>query len=154
MDIRNHTYNFFDDIINIKNFGPNKIKIDENSYKKFLIYYIRYLTIKDSKYIKITSLNSLYLIANKVIWFFEEINENKYLTLIPRKKKKYEEQENKIKDLSKCITKNSDDYEEKYLILKVNSNDELPLNKIFSMIIDVRDIFYENYKYYPQAIHL
>ena len=67
MDIRNHTYNFFDDIINIKNFGPNKIKIDENSYKKFLIYYIRYLTIKDSKYIKITSLNSLYLIANKVI---------------------------------------------------------------------------------------
>ena len=29
--IKNHTYYFFDDIINIKNFDPNKIKIDEKS---------------------------------------------------------------------------------------------------------------------------
>ena len=29
--IKNRTYYFFDDIINIKNFDPNKIKIDEKS---------------------------------------------------------------------------------------------------------------------------
>ena len=29
IDIKNCRYYFFDDIINIKNFDPNKIKIDE-----------------------------------------------------------------------------------------------------------------------------
>ena len=31
IDIKNQTYYFFNDIINIKNFDPNNIKIDENS---------------------------------------------------------------------------------------------------------------------------
>ena len=48
LDIKNHTY-FFDDIINIKCFDPNKFKIDEKSYKKILIYCIGYLTIKNLK---------------------------------------------------------------------------------------------------------
>ena len=34
---KNHTYYFFDDIINIKNLDPNKIKMDEKSYKIFLL---------------------------------------------------------------------------------------------------------------------
>ena len=53
IDIKNHAYHFFDEIINRKNFDPNKIKIDEKSYKSIHIYYIGYLTIKDSKYLKI-----------------------------------------------------------------------------------------------------
>ena len=58
-----------------------------------------------------------------------------------------------MKDLIRSITKNSDDYDEKYIKIKFNSDDELPLNKTIefpSMIIVVRDIFYENNKYYPQ----
>ena len=61
-DIRDHTYYFLDDNINIKFFDPNKIKIDENSYKDVLIYYVGYVTMKDSKYFKI-SVNPLYLIS-------------------------------------------------------------------------------------------
>ena len=38
MDIKNCTYYFIDDLINIKTLDPNKIKIDENSYKKVIIY--------------------------------------------------------------------------------------------------------------------
>ena len=38
IDIKKHTHNFFDDIINIKNFDPNKTKIDEKSYKNIFIY--------------------------------------------------------------------------------------------------------------------
>ena len=41
-------YYFFDDIINVKNFDPNKIKMNEKSYK-YVIYCIEYVTIKDSK---------------------------------------------------------------------------------------------------------
>ena len=38
--IENHTYYFFDDFINIKNFDPNNIKVDKKSYKNILIYYL------------------------------------------------------------------------------------------------------------------
>ena len=77
IDIENRTYYFFDNIINIKNFDLNGIKIDENLCK------IGYVAIKYSKYVKINSVNALYLIFNKVNGYFEEINRNKYLTLVP-----------------------------------------------------------------------
>ena len=51
INIKNHTYYFFDDIINTKDFDPNNIKIDQKSYKNFLVYYIGYVTINDSKYV-------------------------------------------------------------------------------------------------------
>ena len=86
--IKNRTYYFFNDIINIKNFHPDTIKIDEKSCKNILIYYIGYVTIKDSKYVKINSVNLLYLIVNKVNTYFEEINGNKYLTLVTTKESK------------------------------------------------------------------
>ena len=63
INIRKHTYYFFDDIINIKEFDPNNIKIDEKSHKNILIYYIGYLKIK--KDLKIYSVNTLYLIFSK-----------------------------------------------------------------------------------------
>ena len=78
IDIKNHTYYFFDDIINIKNFDPNNIQIDEKSYKNILIYYIGYVTIKDSKHLKINSVNPLNLIFGKVNGYFEEIKKSKY----------------------------------------------------------------------------
>ena len=53
INMKNHTYYFFDDIINTKSFDPNKIKIDEKSYKSIHIYYIGYV-------------NPLYLIISKV----------------------------------------------------------------------------------------
>ena len=157
IDIKNRTYYFFDDIIKLKNFDSSNIKIDEESYKNILIYYIGYVTIKDSKYIKINSVNPLYLIFNKVNGYFEEINGNKYLTLVPtnenkEKIKKYEELWSKIRDLIRSITKNSDDYDEKYMKIKFNSDDELPLSKTIEvpiMTIVVRAIFHENNKYYP-----
>ena len=33
INIKIHTYCFFDKIINIKDFDPNNVKIDEKSYK-------------------------------------------------------------------------------------------------------------------------
>ena len=59
IDIKNRTYYFFNDIINIKHFNPNNIKAYEKSYKNILIYYIGHVTIKDSKYVKIYIANPL-----------------------------------------------------------------------------------------------
>ena len=37
VDIKNRTYYFFNDMINIENFDLNNIKLDEESYKNILI---------------------------------------------------------------------------------------------------------------------
>ena len=76
IDLKDRTYYFFDDSINIKIFDPNNIKIDETSYKKILIYYIGYVTIKDPRYVKINNVNPLYLISSKMNGYFEEINKS------------------------------------------------------------------------------
>ena len=52
------------------------------------------------------------------------------------------------------MIKNSDEYDEKYMKIKFNLDDNLPLNKMIeipSMIIVVRAVFHENDKYYPQV---
>ena len=46
IDLKSQTYYFFNDVISIKNFEPDKIKTDEKLYKNILIYYIGYVTIK------------------------------------------------------------------------------------------------------------
>ena len=60
-DIDINTYYFFDDIVNINIFDPNRIEIDEKLYKNN-VYYMRYVTVKDSKFVKINSVNPLYFI--------------------------------------------------------------------------------------------
>ena len=106
------------------------------------------------EYIKINSVNTLCLIFSKVNGYFEEINKSKYLTLFSTnesKEKKYEDLWSKMRDLISLIIKNSDDYDEKYMKIKFNSDDELPLNKtieICTIIIVVRAVFHKNNKYY------
>ena len=41
LSIKNQTYYFLDDMINIKNFHSNLLKIDKKSHKDTDIYYIR-----------------------------------------------------------------------------------------------------------------
>ena len=53
------------------------------SYKNILIYCIGYVTIRDLKDVKVNSVKPLYLIFSKVNGYSEEINNNKYLTLVP-----------------------------------------------------------------------
>ena len=65
--IKNRTYYFFDDTINVKDFHSNLLKIEKNSYKNIDTYYIRYITMKDSDYVKISSVNPLYLIKSRWI---------------------------------------------------------------------------------------
>ena len=55
INLKNRTYCFFCDRINIKNVDPNRIKIDEKSYKIIIIYYIGYVTVKIPSYPKISN---------------------------------------------------------------------------------------------------
>ena len=80
IEIKNWTYYFYNDIINIEEFDSNLLKIDKKSYKDIDIYYIGYITIKkigDCE--NIYSVNPLYLIIGKVDGHIEEKNGSKYL---------------------------------------------------------------------------
>ena len=71
-----------------------------------------------------------------------------------KKIKTYEELWSKTRDLITSITKNSDDYDEKYMKIKFNSADELTLNKtieIPTMAIVVGALFHGNNKYYTNV---
>ena len=46
IDIKNRTYYFYNDIINIKKINSNLLKIDKKSYKNTDIYNIGYITSK------------------------------------------------------------------------------------------------------------
>ena len=89
--------------------------------------------------------------------YSEEINGNKYLTLVPINESKnimerYEELWSKIRDLFRSITNNSDDSDEKYMKTKLNLDGDLPLNKtleIRGMIKVFRAVFHKNSKYDP-----
>ena len=72
INIKNRAYYFFDDMINIEDFDPNLLKIDKKSYKNINIYYIWYITMKDSDYVKIKSVNPLYLILSEVDGYFKK----------------------------------------------------------------------------------
>ena len=59
-------------MINIKNFDSNLLKTHKKSYKNIDIYYIGYVTLNDSPYVKIHSVNPLYLTIGEVDGSFEE----------------------------------------------------------------------------------
>ena len=59
-----------------------------------------------------------------------------------------------IKDLIRSIDKILNDYDEIYMKIKFNSDDNLPLNKTIEIpmvTIIIRAVFLENNQYYPQA---
>ena len=158
INTKNRTYYFYDDMINIKNFDPNLLKIDKKLYKNIDIYYIGYITMKDSDYVKINSVNSWYLIINELDGCIEEINGNKCLTLVPTDKTKkvltkYTKLWDEIENTIEKINNKSSEYGKDFMKIKFNSDDSLPLNKtlkLHNMTIIVRSVFEEDGKY-PQV---
>ena len=62
INIKNRTYYFYNEMINIKKNDSNLLKIDEKSCKDIGIYNIEYITIKKiDDYENIYSVNTLYL---------------------------------------------------------------------------------------------
>ena len=47
INIKNRTYYLFNDVISIKDFDSNLLKIDKKSYKNVDVYYIGYITIEN-----------------------------------------------------------------------------------------------------------
>ena len=83
IDIKNRTYYFYNDVIDLKNFDARLLQTDKKSYKNIYIYYIGYIRIlKIDDYENIYSVNPLYLRIDHGNGYIEENNGNKYLKVI------------------------------------------------------------------------
>ena len=160
INIKNRTYYFYNDMINIKNFDQILLKIDRKSYKNIGIYNIGYITIKKiDDYENIYSVNPLYLIIAHASGYIEEKGVNKYLVFDSTDEnkellKKYNDVWNGIKNKIEEVSSGECDYEKDYMKIKFNSDDDLPLNKplkFHSMTIIIRSVFEEDGKLCAQV---
>ena len=89
LNIKNRTYYFHNDLINLKEFDPSRLNLDKKSSMDVNIYYIEYIATKSiSDYENVTSINPLYLIINDVDGYIEENDKNKYLSFASTGKNK------------------------------------------------------------------
>ena len=75
LNIKCRTYYCYNDLINIKNFNSNNLKLDKKSVLGNDAYYIGYITKKPQW--NVNSVNPLYLMINKIKGHFEEIDGDK-----------------------------------------------------------------------------
>ena len=160
INIKNRTYYFYNDQINLKDFDASLLKVDKKNYKEIDVYYIGYVTFKEiANCNNINSVNPLYLMINEMIGHFEEKNENKYLVLDEIDENK--EVLNKYKEVWEGIKKEIEtinggekiEYGKDYMKIRFKSNDDLPLNKPIKLrllTIIIRSVFSEDGKFYPQ----
>ena len=161
VNIKNRTYYFFDDMINIEVFDPDLLKIDKKTYKNIDIYYIGYITIKNiDDYEYIYSVNPLYLIIGEVDGHIEEKNGSKYLVFDSTDEnrkvlEKYAELWDGIKNEIKTINGDKEgEYSRIFKKIKFDTNNNLSLNKplkLHMLTIIVRSIFEEDSKLYLQV---
>ena len=156
-NIKNRTSYLCDDMINVKDFESNLLKIDKKSFKDIAIYYIGYVTKKDEY--KFNGVNPLYLLVHTIDGFTEGKEGTEYLNIAftdsnSEALKEYAEIWSGIKGQIKKINNGKlGEYGKAYMNTKFNSDDDLPLNKqlkFFDLTIIVRTIFEEDGKYYPQ----
>ena len=131
--------------------------LDKKSSVDISIYYTGYVT-KNPEY-NINSVNPLYLLIDELDGFLEEKGGSKYLNISLTYNNndvliKYAEVWSGIKDQIKKINNGSvGEYAKDYLKIKLDSDDNMPLNKILKfciLTIIIRNIFAKGGKCYPQ----
>ena len=104
-------------------------------------------------------MNRLYLRIAHANEYIEEINENKYLIFDSTDEnkellKKYNDVFKGIRDKIKEVSIGECDYENDYMKIAFNSDDDLPFNKplkVRNMTITMRSVFEEDGKLYLQV---
>ena len=153
LNIKNRTYYYFNDIIDIKDFHSNLLKIDKKQYKDIDIYYTGYITIKNiGDCENIHSVNPLYLMIHSATGYFEEKYGEKYLILDMTEK--YDEAFSGIKKEIETINGRKElIYEKNYAKIGVNTDDNVSLNnqsKFPTLTIIIRCIFQKGNELDPQ----
>ena len=163
INIKDPTYYFYNNITGIKTFDSNMLKVDKKKYKNLDIFNIGYVTVKNigfSSGHSINSVNLLYLRIDNASGCIEEKESNKCLTFYSTDENKEFLKKNScvFDGLIDEIRKIDDDwleYTKDYTKIKINSDDNLPLNKtlkFYNMTVTIRCVISEENKLYPQVV--
>ena len=155
INIKNRTYYFYNDIINLDEFGESKIKVDKKAFNDIDIYYLGYMHKKKiSECNVINSVNLLYLRIININGQFEKGKDDAWYLVISDKDvyKKLIDIFESIKN--EIIEKTWDalEYDKDYMKIKFESNNIFPIDKdvnIYTATIIIRAIFAKDGKYYP-----
>ena len=152
-NIKNKSCYFCDDMVDVKNFLSNLLKIDKKSHEDIDIYYISYIIIKKfSEYENIHSVNPLYLIIHSATGHFKEKYGEKYLIIDLTEE--HEKVFSGIKSEIKILNGGKElFYEKSYARIGINTDDDLPLNKqlkFLTLAIMIRCVLQKREKLYPQ----
>ena len=83
INIKERTYYFDNDIIDIETFDSKNLKLDNKTYKDLDIYNIGYVTIKKIGCgYNVNSVNPLYLHIDNASGYIEKKESNKYLIFV------------------------------------------------------------------------
>ena len=158
INIKNRTYYFYNDIINLDEFDESKIKIDKKDFNDIDIYYLGYEHKKKiSECNVINSVNPLYLRIININGQFEKGKDDAWYLVISDKDvyKKlvdiFESIKNKITEKTWDVV----EYDKDYMKIKFESNNIFSADKdvnIHLATIIIRAIFAQDGKYYPQLL--
>ena len=159
LNIKNRTYYFYNDLINLDGFDADLLKLDKKGVMNINVYYIGYVTKKPAY--NIDSVNPLYLNIYTLDGFIEEKHGSKYLNVAltdynNNVLKKYSGVWKGIKNQIVKINNGLDgEYDKDYMKIKFDSDDDLLQNKVmkfYDLTAIIRSIFERDGKYYPQFL--
>ena len=153
--IKNRTYYFYNDLIDLSNFEAINLNLDKKNWKDIDIYYIGYIDKEKPSDWEVNSANPLYLIINKVFCFVEEKKGVKYLS-IDRSEvlNKLNQVFNGLKCNIEKITGEKVNYDSEFYKIKFITEDSLPLGKLIyfpTLTVVIRCVFGQNGIYHPQV---
>ena len=157
INIKNRTYYYYNEIIDLDEFDESKIKVDKKDFNGIDIYYLAYeykKKITERNIIK--SVNPLYLRIVDIKGQFEKGKDDAWYLVISDKDYVYK----KLVDIFESIkneiiekTWDALEYDKDYMKIKFESNNIFPTDKdvnIHLSTIVIRAIFAKDGKYYPQ----
>ena len=158
INIKNRTYYFYNDIIDLDEFDGSKIKVDKKNFNDIDIYYLGYeYKKKITECNEINSVNPLYLRIKDMkgqfkkgkgdnVWYLITFGDadvlRNFANFWKSIRAKTEENTNGIVQ-----------YDKDYMKIKFESNDNLPIDNIVNMhqvTIIIRSVFAQNGKFYPE----
>ena len=143
VDIKNRLFTLFGKVVNMFEFNSKRLSIRKAGSGETCIYYIDY------------GKDPFYLVINDLKGYFEENDDNKYLTMIFTSKSQ-KMMDTRIWEEIKIVINEVDEfsnYDKNYDVISFDTDDILSLNSIInirSLTIIIKSVFKENNKFYPQ----
>ena len=155
LNIKNRSYYFYNDLINVLGFEASKLKLDikTTSIDPNLVIYFIGSVVKKPEW-NVSIVNPLYLIVNRFYRHIQERNGLKYLIISDISKNNVLKKYDQVLAGIKYHIRENGEYKEDYKKNKFLTDDDTPLNKVIyfpTATVIIRCVFEKDGIFYPEA---